>query len=195
MEVDFSVELGHDDPTLHIPWSDPDGNLHYYNLKFEPEALERVSEVAKFPALRQFLAQVNSPETPLESAKCDMWSTTELRPEEEIFGQPWKFAAYVDLLFSNSATRDSFSLHERYLKTVTASLQSEPEIAASAEFILRRCFYPHDHHMREGFYFTAYVFGYGRDQSQAQDNCSGALGTVSRALLRAWSNLVQNSTL
>jgi hypothetical protein len=49
--------------------------------------------------------------------------------------------------------------------------------------------------MREGFYFTAYVFGYGGDESQAQDNCSGALGTVSRALLRAWSNLLQNSTL
>lgn len=195
MEVGFSVELGHDDPTLHIPWSDPDGKLHYYNLKFEPEALDQVSEAAKFAALRKFLAHVNSREAPLESAKCDVWSTSELQPEEEIFGEPWKFAAYVDLLFSNSSARDSFSYHERYLKAVTTLLKAEPAIPASAEFILRRCFYHQDNQMREGFYFTAYVSGYGSDESQAQHNCSAALRTVSHALRCPLPSPAQNPTL
>ena len=184
MDVDFSVELGRDDPALEIPWSEPEGRLHYFNLKLEPASLAMIPEAAEFPELRAFLAQVNSPESPLESAKCDAWCTTDLQPEEEIFDQPWKFAVYVDLLFTNPAARDSFSHHEQYLKALTALLRSEPEIAASAEFILRRCFYDQESETREGVYFTAYVFGYGPDESQAQRNWTVALRTIGHALLR-----------
>jgi len=186
MEVDFSVELGRDDPTLEIPWSEPEGRLHYLNLKLESSALVMIPEAAQFPELSAFLVLLNSPGSPLESAKCDTWSTTELQPEEEIFGEPWKFAVYVDLLFTHPAKRDSFSHHEQYLKALTGLLRSEPEIAASAEFILRRCFYHQDSEMREGFYFTAYVFGYGSDESHAQRNCSVALCNVSCAMLRGF---------
>jgi hypothetical protein len=185
MEVDSSIELGPDDPTLEIPWSDPEGRLHYFNLKLEPASLALIPEAAQFPELRAFLELVNSRECPLESAKCDAWSTTELQPVEEIFDEPWKFATYIDLLFTDPATRDSFSDHERYLKALTASLRSEAEIAASAEFILRRCFSRQENQVREGFYFTAYVFGYGPDESQAQRRCSVALRAVSHALLPA----------
>ena len=95
MEVDFSVELGRDDPTLEIPWSEPEGRLRYFNLKLESSALVMIPEAAQFPELRAFLMLLNSPGSPLESAKCDTWSTAKLQPEEEIFGEPWKFAVYV----------------------------------------------------------------------------------------------------
>src|ERR1700756_3083114 len=124
MEADFSVELGRDDPTLEIPWADPRGTLRYHNLKLEPRALDQISEATQAAELREFLAEVNSPASLLESAKCDVWSTAELQPEEEIFGKPWKFASYVDVLFSAPAARASFSRQEQFLKELTASLKA-----------------------------------------------------------------------
>ena len=38
------------------------------------------------PELGDFLAAVNSPAGILETAKCDAWASTEINPEEEIFG-------------------------------------------------------------------------------------------------------------
>ncbi len=50
------------------------------------------------PELGEFLAAVNSPASILETAKCDAWSSTEINPEEEIFGAACKFGSYVDLV-------------------------------------------------------------------------------------------------
>jgi hypothetical protein len=182
MQVDFSVELDRDAPTLEIPWADPDGRLQYHNLKLEPVSLEKIGEAAQLPELREFLAEVNSRDSAFESAKCDVWSTTLLDPDEEIFGEPWKFASYVDLLFSDSVARESFANHELFLKALTASLKSASEISASAEFILRRCFDRRDDRAQEGFYFTTYVFGYGADEAEARDKWSVALRIVGQAL-------------
>ena len=183
MQVDFSVELGHEDPTLEIPWASSDGMTRYQNLKGNPAALDQVPEAASYPELREFLVEINAPDSKLESAKCDVWSTTEIHPEEEIFGEPWKFGCYMDLLFTDPELRESFSHHEQFLKTLCASLKSKPDISASAEFILRRCFTQKHEKPREGFYFTVYVFGYGRDESQARKCWSTALANVRYALL------------
>lgn len=183
MQADFSVELGRDDPTLEIPWSDPGGRLRYFNLKLDPASLNRIPEATDFPELREFLAQLNASESPVESAKCDTWRTTELQPEEEIFGVPSKFASYADLLFSDTNARNSFSHHERFLQSLAVLLKSAPESPAAAEFILRRCYSHREGQLDEGFYFTAYVFGYGSDESQARQHWAAALRTVSHALL------------
>ena len=182
MEVDFSIELGSEDPTLDIPWSDAGGAFQYHNLKLEPAALNRIAESAQAPELREFLAEVNSRESALESAKCDVWSTTQLEQEEEVFGEPWKFASYVDLLFSDPALRSSFPLHEQLLKALIAPISAAPETAASVELILRRCFYQRGEALQEGFYFTAYVFGYGVDEAQARRRWAAALQIVRCAL-------------
>ena len=184
MQVDFSIELGRDDPTLEIPWFDPDGRLQYHNLKLAPASLAEIPEAAEFPELRDFLAQLNAPDSVLESAKCDAWSTMELHPEEEIFGEPWKFASYVDLLFSAISARNSFSHHENVLQTLTTLLKDAPDGPSAAEFILRRCYSLRQEELDEGFYFTAYVFGYGANESQARQHWSAALARVSLALLR-----------
>jgi hypothetical protein len=196
MQVESSVELGRDDPTLAIPWSDPDSCLQYHNLKLEPSFLAKISEATVFPELREFLLRINSPESPFESAKCDVWSTSELQPEEKILGEPWKFAVYVDVLFTDSVARESFPDHERFLKTLAASLKSEPEILASIEFILRRCYDHRDERLREGLYFTTYVSGYGAGEPEARANCSASLARVSRSLLDASSrSMTRNSAL
>lgn len=46
MDVDFTIELGSDDPALEVPWADPDGRLRYHNLKLHPASLGEIPEAA-----------------------------------------------------------------------------------------------------------------------------------------------------
>ena len=182
MQADFAVELGRDDDTLEMPWAAPDGLLRYYNLKRDPNAVAHIEEATRWRELREFLVAVNAQASMLESAKCDAWSTTELNPDEDVFGVPWKFGSYVDLLISDPTVRFSFEKHETFLKQLTGLLKAVPEIPASAELCLRRCFYHDDKVIREGFYMTFYLFGYGEDEVHARKQWGIALKLVSAAI-------------
>ena len=104
MEADFAVELGADDETLELPWAAEDGGPRYYDLKRQPELLLNIEEASREPELGEFLAAMNRPAGILETAKCDAWPSTEINPEEEIFGAAFKFCSYVDILFSRGTS-------------------------------------------------------------------------------------------
>src|SRR5262249_17351776 len=123
-----------------------------------------------------------------ESAKCDTWTTNEINPEEDIFGLPWKFGSYVDLLFADDTARFSFESYELWLKKMTALLQRAPDIPASAEFVLRRCRYHQSDSFREGFYVTFFLFGYGKDEDSARRQWEIALALVSHAMVQSVQN-------
>ncbi len=182
MQVDTSVELGRDDETLDFPWAASEPGPRYYDLRRDPDSLQRIVEAAGNAAMRDFLIAVNAPGSILESAKCDAWASDEINPEEEIFGLPRKFGSYVDLVFTNSMSRFSFEAHEELLTKITTLLQRVPDIPASAEFLLRRCRYHENQTMREGFYVTFYLFGYGDDEAKARRQWEIALRLVSHAL-------------
>lgn len=184
MEADFSVELGHDDPVLDFPWKDPAGKLAYFDLKRQPELMAYVEEAKTFPELGECLRTVNSARSLLESAKCDAWSTTDLSAEEDVFNASHKFATYIDLVFSSIDDRWSLPRHEEFAKRLVALLGRVPEMSASVEVCLRRCFFEQAGQAREGFYFTIYVSGYGNDLAAARK--SWAIGTrlVGSAILQ-----------
>jgi hypothetical protein len=187
MQVDFAVELGPDDDTLEFPWAAPNNGLRYYNLKRRPEAVGLVEEADRCPELKEFLAAVNAPTSLFETAKCDAWGTTEINPEEEIFGAPWKFGSYVDFVFTNPPARHSFEDHEKLLKAMTDLLKRVPEIPASAEFLLRRCFFREGEAVREGFYVTFYLFGYGSDEATARHQWGIGMRLVGNAIVQLYS--------
>lgn len=182
MEADFAVELGASDETLEFPWAAGEGGPRYYDLKRQPELLLEIEEARRVPELGEFLAAMNSPAAILETAKCDAWSSTEINPEEEIFGSACKFGSYVDLLFSREDSRFSFAAHEQLAKRVTQLLKRVPEIPAAAEFMIRRCFYHVTDSVRDGFYLTFYLFGYGHDESHARRRWAIALKLVENAI-------------
>jgi hypothetical protein len=189
MQVDCAVELGADDETLEFPWVAPGEGPRYHDLKRQPETLALIQEATGLAALREFLVVVNSPTSLLESAKCDVWGNTDINPEEEIFGALWKFGSYVDLVFTDPSTRFSFDAHQNLLQTLTTLLKRVPEIPASAEFLLRRCFYHEGKTLREGFYVTFYLFGYGSDELRARQQWAIALKLTSHAIARSPSCL------
>lgn len=140
MHADFSVELGRDDPALELPWSSTDPHVRYYDLKNHPELVQQIPEVLAHPELGSFLARINAAGFPLATAKCDAWSSREVAPEEEIFGDR-KFVSYIDLVFVNEADRCSFGQHEAFAKELCRLLGHAPEIAATVELVIRHCYY------------------------------------------------------
>jgi hypothetical protein len=184
MDADFSVELGDEDPVLDFPWTDSSGKLAYFDLKRHPELLAQVEEAKDLPELFDFLRSVNSARSVVESAKCDVWATTELTPEEEIFGASHKFASYVDLILSHTDRRQSFPDHERFAKRLAELLRRAPEISSSAEVCVRRCFFGAAEEAREGFYFTVYVSGYGSDEAAARRNWAIGIRLVGSAIVQ-----------
>jgi hypothetical protein len=182
MDADFSIELGHDDPVLDFPWIDPTGQLTYFDLKRHPELLAKVGEARKFPEVADFLRSINSPHSPFQSAKCDAWSTNELSAEEDTFNASHKFSSYVDLVCSNLDHRQSFDFHEGFARKLTDLLRHAPEMPASVEVCVRRCFFDAHEQTGEGFYFTLYVNGFGEDESAARENWAIGLKLAGNAI-------------
>ena len=185
VEADFAVELGAEDETLELPWAAPEGP-RYYDLKRRPELLLEIEEAQRVPELGEFLAVINSAVSRFETVKCDAWTSTEISPEEAIFGAPCKFGSYVDLVFSAEPSRFSFPAHEQGGKQLALLLKRVPEIPASAEFLIRRCSYHEDQGVRDGFYITFYLFGYGDYEDAARLRWAIGLKLVENAI-RQWS--------
>jgi hypothetical protein len=185
VEADFAVELGSDDETLELPWAAEDGGPRYYDLKRQPDLLLNIEEASREQELGEFLAAMNAPASILETAKCDAWSSTEMNPEEEIFGAAFKFGSYIDLLFTQESSRSSFAEHEQFARRVVQLLKRVPEIPAAAELLIRRCFYHVEDEVREGFYITFYLFGYGDEEPQARQRWAITLKLVENAIRQA----------
>jgi hypothetical protein len=184
MVVDWSVELGSDDPVLDFPWTGEDG-IQFYDLKADPGLIDQMPEAQTSSELRKFLLRVNVAGFPLQSAKCDHWSTQEISEEEEIPGAGYKYGCYVDLLFVNPQKQLSFADHEDFAGRLCDLLKGAPEIPASVELIVRRCFYGGD--AVSGFYFTLYVSGFGEMEAQARQQWSIALTLVQHGLVQSGS--------
>jgi hypothetical protein len=184
MDADFSIELGRDDPVLDFPWMDPAGTVAYVDLKRRPELMASVKEAEQFPELGQFLRAMNSARSMVETAKCDGWSTSELSPAEEIYGASCKFASYVDVVFSDIDARLVLSAHEQLARKLVGLLRRAPETPSAAEVCVRRCYFGGNDGVREGYYFTLYVSGYGNEDASARLNWGVALKLMGNAILQ-----------
>jgi hypothetical protein len=183
VQSDFAVELGPGDDALEFPWSAEESGVRYFDLKRHPELVAHLEEARRVPEIGSFLSAVNAPACILETAKCDAWSSTEINPEEEIFGAAYKFGSYFDFLFSDLQSRFLFAEHERLAMRLVDLLQRIPEIPVSAEFIIRRCYYREkEEESRDGFYITFYLFGYGDDESGSRERWTIGLNLVQNAI-------------
>jgi hypothetical protein len=87
-------------------------------------------------------------------------------------------------VFADDAARFSFATIESFASRLVTLLRKVPEIPASAEFLVRRCFFRSDEQMRDGFYLTFYLFGYGEDEPQCQQRWGIALKLAQNAILQ-----------
>jgi hypothetical protein len=184
MDADFSIELGREDPVLDFPWTDPASKLAYVDVKGCPELMASIEEAEKFPELGEFLRVMNSARSMVETAKCDAWATTELSVEEDVYDASHKFASYVDVVFSEIDKRQSFALHEQFARKLVELLRRVPDTPSAAEVSVRRCFFAAQDGVREGYYCTLYVSGYGSDEASARQNWEVGLNLMGNAVVQ-----------
>ena len=187
MDADWSVELGHEDPSLEFPWASPDGTQRFVDLSRHLEAIREIPEAAQYPALGRFLLELNSKFSPWLTAKCDVWIDNELGEAEDIYNAKLRVCSYIDLVRRNESERFSFEHHEKWVKSATMTLRNTVPHPIACEFIVRRCWYHADSCADDepapGFYITLYLFGYGDNEAQALARWAGGLTRVSGVLV------------
>jgi hypothetical protein len=186
MDADWSVELGHDDPSLEFPWSVPGGAPGFVDLAQHPEAVCEIPEATQYSELAWFLLELNGKFSPWLTAKCDVWVENELGEAEDVYDAKLKMCSYVDVVRCNEPERFSFEKHEQWVKLATTRLRSIG-LPIACELIVRRCWYsassaPDDEPVA-GFYITLYLFGYGNDEVDARVRWREGLTRVSGVLI------------
>ena len=184
MQADFSIECGANDECLEIPWASEDGALRYVDLRQNPALIADLDEARHFPDIADFLRITNSAGSAFQTAKCDAGFTQELTVEDEPFGTSGKFGSYVDVLFASPVARRSLEQNQACVGSLVRLLQRAPEMPASAEFLVRRCFFADDRTDVDGFYMTCYVFGYSDNEEEARKHWGIALRLLGSALVQ-----------
>jgi hypothetical protein len=90
----------------------------------------------------------------------------------------------VDVVFSEIDVRLSFSLHEQFARKLVELLRRVPDTPSAAEVRVRRCYFAEDSGVREGFYCTLYVSGYGSDRASARQNWGVGLKLTGNAIVQ-----------
>jgi hypothetical protein len=187
MDADYSVELGPDAPALELPWDDPERRFAYVDLRSKPDAIERVPEARQFPALRKLLVAVNSLQSAWQTAKCDVW-TESVDAAENLYGAGFAQSCYVDLVLTEhrKLQRGSLELHEKLARQIARSLESDETLEASAEIVVRRCYFHDDDKAIDasdaGYCLTLYISGFGSSADEAASRWESAMGSASECV-------------
>lgn len=185
MLTDWSAACGVDDPVLVLPWSSPDGALHWVDLREDPYAVNDITEAEEYPALLAALRSLNGPRSPVFTAKCDVWSMDadeldatrdELLLDAEIATAG--LASYVDLLWRDRAIFASRHRTEQMLYRLERMLSDLPYSLASAELVMRPAVVELEGTVGEGFAVTLYVRGVGVDEAEATLRWDQALRAI-----------------
>ena len=188
MQVEFSVELGADDPVLEMPWSHGGRCLQFYDLRRHPELVLQIPEAAANPPLEKFLLEVNS-RSIFYTAKCDVWISRlkwKDANEEEKYGK-WRCGSYVDLVLANpkegfSDLRRAFTEHAELVEKIMDEVADWTLFSAAVQFALRWCRFHRESGDELGFFVTVYIFGLGQTKAGARRVWVEALKAVGCAL-------------
>jgi hypothetical protein len=184
VRIEITRELDADCDALEVPWDSPsDPSLRYWDLKLHPEKIAGLPECRNFPAMADCLAKFNAPSSPLRSAKCDVWCTTDLAEDERLdFNLPFKTGSYLDVVFDDLERRKSVDAHARLAEEFQRRL-SALRVQAQMEIVLRRCLF----HPQEtwGYALTLFLHAYSSTQAEATAEWSRSIAAVGMALPEA----------
>lgn len=181
MRVEIVKELDPGDDALEIPWASPtQPDLRCIDLKAHPEEINRLQECRNYPALAHFLRKLNSAPSPFHTAKCDVWTTTDLAEDERLdFNLPFKVGSYMDLLFDDPDLTSQLEAHLEVGERLGEHL-GKLRLQAQMEICIRRClFHPEE---RWGYYVTLFVHAYGATPQEAEEEWNRAMDAAGNAL-------------
>ena len=171
MEADWEVEVGGGAPVIDALWAG------FVDLRRQPERIEEIAEAGKFPALAPLLRRLNSPGSPVWTAKCDLWEPVEPGEvaEDDL---PAALAVYVDLLPCAGSVFSQWQQAEAFCREWVARLGQIAMAGCSVKLVVRQAVAG----LAEGFAVTAYVSAEGHDRAGAAETLARALSAFAAAI-------------
>lgn len=174
METDWEVEIADDAPIIDAAWSG------YLDLRSQPDRVNDIAEVAQLPALGRALLRLNSPDSPVWTAKCDVWQIDSIDPDEmntDLSGSGTGIACYLDLLPAEPNMWITVEGITVWCRELCLRLRSAPVQRCRVDLIIRRAF-----HMPEqpALGITAYIAGCGASETEAAEALSAATEVFSK---------------
>jgi hypothetical protein len=196
MDADYSIELGPTAPALELPWHDPEGRLHYVELRSDPDSLDcqdlrinilRIPEARQFPALARFLIAVNSRASLWQTVKCDVWRDS-AEAAENLYNAGFQQCCYVDLVLVGQAAalRPSLETHEQMARELAQLLETNTSLDATADIVVRRCYFHPDGKTDSdaGYCLTLFLSAFGKSSAEAAGCWDDAMDFAARCVLK-----------
>ncbi len=185
MRAEWAAECGAEDPVLVVPWSRPDGNPGFVDLRENPYDLDQIPEAEQHPALLQALRALNAARSPVFTAKCDAWTmdaeeleSVQIELDLTDAEAPAGFASYLDLLWRDRALFVSFAQQEQRVQRLARLIDPLEHPYAVIECVLRPAMVDANGRFQEGFAVSLYVKACGTDAPHAYHIWGDALAAV-----------------
>ena len=189
MEADWEIEIGGGAPVIEVHWPG------FVDLRRHPEKACELPEVFLLPALAPVLVRLNSTDSALFTAKCDVWPITEIDPLE--FDVPQTLAlqglaAYVDCLHRNPEHWSDPNNAIAWCKKFCTALQAVPLGCCRADLVVRRALTtPHT----ESIGVTAYFSACGSADHTARHQLEAVLAVFADSVTSAVAPSIAHSKL
>ena len=176
MEADWGVEIGGGAPVLDALWEG------LVDLRKFPERVDEIAEAAEFPPLAGLLTALNGDNSPLWTAKCDLWEPETEEVEDDLGGAgnsaPFAvdanrvaLACYVDLLPMEGKVFARWEQAESFCRAWVSRLEEVNLGDCRAEMLVRQALAG----PVEGFGVTAYLSAQGQDSAAAEGVLAAAM--------------------
>ena len=184
MECDWEFEIAPDAPVIDAAWAE------YVNLRAHPERTSHLPEARELPALSEALKHLNAPDSPVWTAKCDVWIPDAFDPDEldvppgqgtETLACYQAIACYIDLLPASGTWLTMDAIAE-WCRGLCAALRTTALRQCRADLVIRRAFLTAD---RTGLGVTAYLTACGATAADAQESLSAAVNVFADAVRNA----------
>jgi hypothetical protein len=188
VEADWEIELGGDAPLIDAFWPG------FVDLRRIPEKASELTEVLQLPALGPVLLSLNSSQSPLFTAKCDLWPVTEIDPLE--FDAPQAFAAqgmavYLDFIPCARQLWPDPNSAIAWSTALCTCLKSAPLLCCRVDLIIRRAI---TSNLDDGIGITAYVAACGPTVEAARAHLGSVLAVFANSILPEGTRGAAHST-
>jgi len=177
MESDWEIEIGVGAAVIDAAWEG------YIDLRADSNRVADVGETAQFPALSDALIRLNSPSSPVWTAKCDLWPVEAFDADEMNADRDTATLAlgcYIDLLPSNVQMFSTVDAAADWCGRLCRQLRPRHARQCRADAVLRRAFLTPE---SVGLGVTTYLTACGSTRTEAATVLSNALALLVDSVL------------